>query len=216
MQNNIGQVRLVWDWPGSIRRNEIGFGQIKQMVLSSNDTTPCQLNLFLYSFLCPAKNLDLLLTEALTVADAEKFESIQKNLNIIEHFERSGIVKRNQEMVCKKWLEIRKVAARANARDEQRTLATLLFSGPSTTDEVAKDLGISVNLAQRIMRAVQSVLTTAMPEDGRYQLDTDTDSLSATLYLLKCTLGLDPTAVLSPIVGNAETIKLQEVAESAD
>ncbi len=202
MENDICQVRLVWYWPEHVRRNEIGFAQIKQLVASKSNTTAYEFNLFLYAFLCPAKNLDLFISVKLTEEDSRKFDIIQKNLNAIEIFERAGLVIEKQ--LTNQWLEIRNVAARATARDEQRSLATLLFSGPSTAEQVATDLGISVNLVQRVMQSVQSVLKTAKPEDGCYQLETGTDTLSATLYLLRCTLGIDPIAVLEPIIEFSE------------
>ncbi len=209
MDNEVGQIQLVWDWPIKVRRNEIGFAQIKQRLLSRNNSIPYQLNFFLYAFLCPAKNLDLFLTVTLTTESLKKYDSIREKLNAIEKFERTGIVDSRQENVTSKWLEIRNVAARTTARDEQRTLATLLFSGPSTAEEIATDLGISVNLVKRVLQSIQSVLKTLKPGDEYCQLDTESDSLSATLYLLRSTLGLDPVAILKPMVDKAVLCKSQ-------
>ena len=84
--------------------------------------------------------------------------------------------------------------ARKNARDEQRTLATLLFSGPSSAEEVATDLGMTANLASRMLRVLGPVVE--QTEQGRFVLRTDTDTLAVVLHLLRSTLGLDPILVL--------------------
>jgi hypothetical protein len=92
------------------------------------------------------------------------------------------------------YLAARNVVARKSARDEQRTLATLIFSGPSTTEQIAEDLGISENLAGRILRVLGAVVEGQA--SGRFALRAGTDTLAVVLQLIRSTLGLDPIRVL--------------------
>ena len=100
------------------------------------------------------------------------------------------------------YLAARNVATRKSARDEQRALATLLFSGPSTAEQLAEDLGISKNLAERILRVLGAVIEERA--SGRFALRADTDTLAVVLQLLRGTLGLDPIRVLRRRIRSSE------------
>jgi len=190
-------IRLVMNWDelgetAGLRRNEAGFGSIKTLAEKASSDQPLVINAFLYAFLCPAKNFDLFLNEDLdTVAD--DVGSIWTKLNLLEDFERDGNAISDPDLQ-RLYVAARNKLARKNARDEQRTLATLLFSGPSSTDQVAADLGISENLASRMFRVLGPVVE--QTEQGRYALRTDTDTLAVVLHLLRSTIGLDPIPVL--------------------
>lgn len=190
-------VSLVLDWsePGEsadLRRNTAGFSKIKELAESAGSENPLVINAFLYAFLCPAKNLDLFLAENVDAISSDVV-SIETKMRALEAFERDATALPT-EGLRKTYLAARNIAACKSARDEQRTLATLLFSGPSTAEQIAEDLGISENLAGRTLRVLGSVAEEQTP--GRFALRTDTDTLAVVLQLLRSTLGLDPIRVL--------------------
>ncbi|MGI9511221.1 MAG: hypothetical protein ACR2QJ_17925 [Geminicoccaceae bacterium] len=190
-------VNLVLGWDGlgasaGLRRNDTGFGTVKSMAEEANADNPLLLNAFLYAFLCPAKNFDLFLSEN-TGAIAGDIKAISAKMDLLSDFERDA---RNWPPTSLRegYLALRKVIARGTARDERRTLATLLFSGPSTSAQVAEDLGINTGLAERILRALAPVVE--RHDDEAYALRTDTDTLAAVLHLLGSTIGVDPLSIL--------------------
>ncbi len=190
-------IALVLDWDGlgesaGLRRNEAGFGTVKSMAERASVDNPLVLNAFLYAFLCPAKNFDLFLTES-TAAISSDIQEISAKIESLSEFERDA-VDQPPAGLRETYLVLRNVVARRTARDERRTLATLLFSGPSTSAQIANDLGIGPGLAERVLRALAPVLER---HDGdAYALRTDTDTLAAVLHLLRSTLGVDPLGVL--------------------
>jgi len=192
-------VSLVMGWsaPGSgkeLRRNTAGFSAIKERVAKSNDGNPLEINAFLYAFLVSAKNLDLFL-RVNSESIKEDLKQIREKMAALECLEREGS-NPNNDLLLSTYKSIRPVAARPSARDEQRTLAMLLFSGPSTAEQIKEDLDIDKNLAERILRAL-SVLVVQTEEDPNiFVLRSDTNSLAVTLYLLQYTLGIDPLRVL--------------------
>jgi hypothetical protein len=190
-------VSLVLNWhdldeSAGLRRNTAGFGTIKSLAEQANSENPLVINAFLYAFLCSAKNFDLFLKENVDVISSD-VASIEKKMKSLAAFEREATSLREAGL-RKIYLAARNIAARKSARDEQRTLATLLFSGPSTAKEIAQDLDISENLAGRILRVLGSVVEEQDP--GRFTLRADTDTLAVVLQLLRSTLGLDPIRVL--------------------
>lgn len=198
MQNTTGEtIELVLGWDdlgetAGIRRNQSGFSRIKTLAAVTNPGTPFKLNAFLYIFFGSAKNLDLVWIGN-TKSISCKISKITKKMAQISDFEREAKGKPSDEPM-KTYLALRKVVARRTARDERRTLATLLFSGPSTAKQVAADLGISTNLVERVFRALEPVLQRL--DDKQVQLRDDSDNLAAVLHLLRSTMGVDPLAVL--------------------
>lgn len=196
-----GEIELTLGWTNlgdaaHLRRNEVGLEGLKTLAVNAGADQPFKLNAFLYAFLCPAKNLDLFLTEN-TDAIASGVGEISDKMKVLDGFERDAMTQPDEALVSR-YLALRRVIARTSARDEQRTLAALLFSGPGTAQQVADDLGISENLAARMLRALGPVL---QETDGRFLICNDTDSLAVVLYLLRSTLGVDPITVLRRRVG---------------
>lgn len=191
------QVNLVLDWhdlhesPG-LRRNTAGFDTIKSLAEQANRDKRLVINAFLYAFLCPAKNFDLFLKEN-TDEISSDIATIEKKMKSLADFEREATSLRETGLESI-YLAARNVVARKSARDEQRTLATLIFSGPSTTEQIAEDLGISENLAGRILRVLGAVVEEQA--SGRFALRAGTDTLAVVLQLIQSTLGLDPIRVL--------------------
>lgn len=186
---------LGWDDLGAtagLRRNQAGFSKIKEFAETATEADPLVINAFLYAFLCPAKNFDLFLREDLEAISGD-VRQISRKMAQLTEFEREARALMGSPL-RELYLALRNVVARHSARDERRTLATLLFSGPSSVDEIAMDLGISCNLAGRAVRTLAAVLVD--PGAKKLALKPDTDSLAVILHLLRGTIGSDPLAVL--------------------
>ena len=190
-------IKLVLDWrdlgeTAGLRRNTVGFSTIKRLAKDATSAEPLVINAFLYAFLCPAKNLDLFLIENLD-AISDDLTSIEEKMRLLGGFERdaTGLPDPGLRDL---YLAARNMVARRSARDEQRTLATLLFSGPSTVEQIAHDLGIGENLAGRVLRVLGPVVEEQ--GTGMFVLRSDTDTLAVVLRLLRSTLGLNPVRVL--------------------
>ena len=185
---------LGWDDVGDtaeFRRNSTAFGVIKALAAEASREKPLRLNAFFYAYLCPAKNFDLFLEENVDEITSD-IADIESKMGHLEAFEREA--EAIDKTLRKTYLAVRHVAARANARDEQRTMAVLLFNGFSTADQLAMELGISENLAERCCRALHPVITE--DDKGRFALKNDNETLASVLYLVRATLGLDPVSVL--------------------
>lgn len=190
-------IALVLGWNGlgetaGLRRNSVGFDKIKELAEKASSDNPLVMNAFLYAFVCPAKNFDLFLRENIDEISGD-ITSIAGKMDALEAFERNATSLRDAAL-CETYLAARDVAARRSARDERRTLATLLFSGPSTAEQIAQDLGIGEGLAARILRALALVIEEK--EAGAFTLRSDTGTLAVVLYLLRSTLGVRPVYVL--------------------
>ncbi len=202
-----GAVRLslTWDDGPEIRflaRERIDFAQLQEKLVGvarQNGRLP--LNMFFYAGICPAKNLDLIIDEDFSGVD-HVIDEVQAGMRQLERFER-GHGRLRDHRLRSIYLGLRRAAARGTARDERRALASLLFRGPSTTRQIASDLSIHDCQAVRVLEALGDALDRRpAPDQGDpsneevWSLRTDSPTLAAVLYLLRCTLGLDPIAVL--------------------
>lgn len=190
-------IALVLGWVGlgdtaGLRRNDAGFLTIKEMAQRATADNPLKLNAFLYAVLCPANNLDLFLNEDVA-SIALDLKQISSKMQALTEFERDAGTWPSAAL-RETYLALRRVVARRTARDERRTLATLLFSGPSTTQQVSDELGISCGLVERVFLALAPVVERQI--DHTYVLRSDTDTLAVVLHLLRSTLGVDPIGVL--------------------
>ena len=190
-------VELVLHWrhldgSAGLRRNSTGFRDVKTLAEQATRERPLAINAFLYAFLCSAKNLDLFLKENVE-AIARELAGIEEKMKVLESFEREARPLPDPGLL-KIYLSARNWVARKAARDERRTLATLLFSGPSTAEQIARDLGISEDLASRNLRVLATLVEEQEP--GVFALHSDADTLAVVLQLLRSTLGLDPIRVL--------------------
>ena len=150
-------VELVMDWHGltetaALRRTTTGFSTIKELVAKADGDQPIKINAFLYASLCSAKNFDLFLKDDVD-AISDDLDDIDRKMGLLENFEREAIPTGSPKLK-ETYLAVRPLAIRRSARDEQRTLAILLFNGPSTTEQIASELGISSNLAERAGRSL--------------------------------------------------------------
>jgi hypothetical protein len=182
------------------RRRAGGFGPLKDFLACA--LTPelgareieCRFDAFAYAFLSSAKNMDLLLpVNANAVLPPSEFAGelrrLSANLRRLSVFERTG-KRPGDAVMTKRYLATRRILSRASARDERRVLATLFVSGPSTAREISDDLGISQNLAARILGLLGESGCVSARSGNRYAIDHDHRSLAVAYYLVRETLGL--------------------------
>ena len=149
----------------------------------------CYINVFAYSFLKGAKNFDLLLPfdkkqNKEFIKTYKKWSEIIRNL---EDFERYG--QNISEELTEQYLALRKVVSRASVRDEIRTLATLLISGPSTLEQVSEDLGLNYTLGQRTVSLFENIGVVKKLELEIWMIATE--ALPVVIFCLRETIGLD-------------------------
>ena len=176
------------------RKSTTGFKPIKQFVaaLANNSETrtlDCYIDVFAYSFLKGAKNFDLLL-----LFDRDKnrefIETYKKCLDkvaMLENFERFGQCINDD--LQNQYLALRKIISRVTARDEIRTLATLLVSGPSTLKEVSEDLGLNYTLSQRTIGVFKDIEVLEERDKQKYAIATE--ALPVVIFCLRETIGID-------------------------
>ncbi len=151
----------------------------------------CRIDAFAYSFLKGAKNLDFVLPchREENKEFIEQLDQWNRRLTALADFERFG--RRStplpQEQVDA-YLAMRTIFTRASARDEIRTLATLLLSGPSTLKEVKEDLGLNYPLGQRTLAAF-AALEVVEQQGDRYAINAK--KLPLVVFFLREVIGLD-------------------------
>jgi hypothetical protein len=185
-----------------LRRRKHGFSTINQFtaaVLNIIDKLEafkgCRIDIFAFVFLKYAKNYDLFM-----VPPADNMRSMQKvvrgwqsAVQALEDFERLGKeLKPPYSGLKDVYLKLRAVVSRPSARDEQRTLAVLLTSGPSTLEEISLDLGLNYSLNRRIMTALAATGAIEVREGEQEPRYTVKESaLPVVLFLTRETIGLD-------------------------
>ena len=187
---------------GLFRRRANDFSRIKTFMGTLHEvvrahpelgTIHCEIDAFAYAFLQGAKNFDFLLPESRnqTGLFRQKSRQWRRDIVALERFERDGRPLGARYETA--YLDLRRIVARKSARDERRTLATLLVSGPSTLDEVKTDLGLSYDLAGRILTTLQSIDVLVCPAE-RYRITLD--ALPRVVFCLREVMGFDLLAVL--------------------
>ena len=176
------------------RKSTTGFKPIKQFVAALTNNSDkrnldCYINVFAYSFLKGAKNFDLLLS--FDRNENEEFIKTFKNwsdkITKLENFERFG--KCINPDLKDRYLALRKIISRPSARDEIRTLATLLVSGPSTLKEVSEDLGLNYTLSQRTIGVFEDIEVVEKRDKEKYAIAAE--ALPVVIFCLRETIGLD-------------------------
>lgn len=187
------------------RRRTEDFSAIKKFVRASETIIDASLqpifyemDVFSYAFLKGAKNLDAILRETSKVMNPfrEILPQWQAEIKSLEDFEREGIMPKTST-VADKYLELRRIIAPGSARDERRTLATLLISGPSTAEEIAKDLGMSYGLSERMLPLFEQInIVQGRDEQGTYRYVLTTEALPRVLFCVRETVGIDFVEIL--------------------
>jgi hypothetical protein len=120
----------------------------------------CRMDVFAYAFLKSGKNLDFILPRR--KGGNDDFGNVSKawieTIGALERFERTGEpLPSGHAVTGESYLAVREIISRPSARDELRTLAVLLTSGPSALAEIGEDLGLNYSLGQRTVAAYEGV-----------------------------------------------------------
>ena len=175
-----------------MKRRVDGFNDIKQHIAKARDGE-IHLHAFTYAFLRKAKNIDLYV-EADDKRVQQKLYCINRSVQALEALERDGAHLKAEHASLKPiYLALRRVVARAGARDERRALVHLLMNGPCTDADLAADLVLSENLAIRIRKALQPGLG---DPDGQGHYGISDAALPVVVFLVRETTGIDPLSSL--------------------
>jgi len=184
------------------RRGEAGVDPIKRFVhalLNNNDESSlvCRIDYFTYTFLKGAKNFDFFFPavkeDSLTEMEPLFGKAgIHARMESLQDFELTGVATLDDD-TRQTYLEARPLAQRESARDEWRSLAVLLYSGPSTLDSISRDLGLGYTLSDRLLVPFRNC--GLLRRDGNlYCLETMPSKMAVTLAMLRAVLGLYPLA----------------------
>ncbi len=194
------------------RRKVKGFDDIKKFVASLMSIVTkedigdvyCLMDVFSYAFLKGAKNFDFQLPEIKDsvpegIVRSDLFREYEekwreKILPVLEDFERIGKPFPNgfseQFKIDKEdYLGLRAILSRGSARDERRSLATLLVSGPSTMKEISEDLGLNYTLGNRILGIFVDIGIVKIQDNDKYIISFD--KLPLVVFFLREIMGLD-------------------------
>ena len=151
----------------------------------------CRIDAFAYSFLKGAKNFDFILPcykkdNETFINNMNKWDRFFIDLTRFERLgERSPSLTRDN---ADDYLAMRRIFTRTSARDEIRTIATLLLSGPSTLEELSEDLGLNYTLGQRTLASFENPNVVALQED-KYRIHLE--KLPQVVFFLREVIGLD-------------------------
>ena len=178
-----------------LRKSTKGFKPIKQFVgvlttLTNNKEFICYIDVFAYSFLKGAKNFDLLLLfeKKHNQEFIHTYNHWSEIFGNLEKFERFGQKNISDEQK-KQYLALREIVSRPSVRDEIRTLATLLISGPSTLEQVTEDLGLNYTLGQRTVGVFENIGVVKQRRKRIYAIEKE--ALPVVIFCLRETIGLD-------------------------
>lgn len=184
------------------RRRAGGFGDIKRFVaeLANLDLTlEIEIDVFAYTFLCGAKNLDLVIPlSAQRHGNPSHYLTVEsewrKKLRALERYE--GYGEPLPDVDRERYLGLRRIIARPGTRDEFRALATLMVSGPSTNLEISEDLGMRYNLSARILPSLESagILQMRADLDNRYALRVE--ALPCVVFMMSEVGGVELLSIL--------------------
>lgn len=185
-----------------LRRRKGGFSAINKftaavlhVMATLEKFQGCRIDIFAFAFLKYAKNYDLFMvpSPANMRSVQEVVSEWQGAVQALEDFERLGAALEPSYSDLKDvYLKLRAAVSRPSARDEQRTLAILLASGPSTLEEISLDLGLNYSLNRRIMSALAATGAIEVREgeqEPRYVVTVT--ALPVVLFLMRETIGLD-------------------------
>ena len=136
-----------------IKRRKDGFDAIKRR-LAEPGSGDLHLHAFTYAFLRKAKNVDLYV-DVDDTRIGERLRELRCCLKALEEFERDGVeLTGRHSSLGPIYLDLRRVFARAGARDERRAMVHLLMNGPCSDADLVEDLALSLDLAARVRKAL--------------------------------------------------------------
>ena len=180
------------------RKSTPGFQPIKRFIatLLSLETQPlkqsiveCHIDAFAYGFLKGAKNFDLLMPYHPKPDDLlhQKYQDWSTQIAQLETYERTG--QPIDPALADQYKALRPILARPSNRDELRTLASLLISGPSSLEMIKNDLGLNFDLGQRTLSVFEPCGVVERRDNGLYAINTS--ALPLVIFGLREVLGLD-------------------------
>jgi len=186
------------------RKEANGFNKIKEFISSllsididGIDEILIYVDVFTYNFVKCAKNFDLFIPETKETkyinccknAFRNKQLEWKNEIETLETFELEGKGSLTKDLKDI-YLNFRKIILRRSARDEIRTLYSLLLSGPSTLNEISNDLGLDNTLSQRIVAAFENTkLIDKQIQTEKYYIQTKV--IPMILFGLREILGID-------------------------
>ncbi len=196
-----GEDRVIYGLDLLFRRRVTGFGPLRKFVaalasLQTSATISCRVDGFAFAFLKGAKNFDFILPEVEKGPFRDGLPDLFRQLQVLEHFERSGTPLSSEIGFTRKtYLGMRDILTRKSARDERASLATLLVSGPSTIDEISKDLGLDYTLPQRFLGVFSQLGVLERRAGKRFAIAMD--HLALVVFFLREINGLDLLSILA-------------------
>ena len=152
----------------------------------------CHIDVFAYAFLSGAKNFDFFLRND-GVREGPFWNALSDiacTIHDLEAFERLGQpLPAGSSVTREHYLALRKIISRPSARDERRSLATLLISGPSTMDDVGRDLGLGYTLSQRTLGVFHDIDVVEKRNDEVFAITRP--ALAMVVFVLRETMGID-------------------------
>ncbi len=191
------------------RRNVNGFDDIKKFVASLMSIVSkeedigdvyCLIDVFSYAFLKGAKNFDFQLPEIKDnfpedIVGSDLYREYEEKwggeiLPALENFERLGIpLPEGLNIEKEEYLGLRGILSRVSARDERRSLATLLVNGPSIMEEISEDLNLNYTLGNRILGVFADIGIVKVQANDKYIISQD--KLPLVVFFLREIMGLD-------------------------
>lgn len=168
----------------------------------------CDVDLFAYAFLAGTRNFDLLmpLFQSNGIALSQILSDCQSALKSLEDFERTGTLPtKMSELDAQQYLSIRRTVARPFAQQELQILCALLVSGPSTVNELTRELGIDRAQIHQTLHLYESIkiLThwgEAPGNDAQPTFVIDKVALPLVMFCIKEILGLNLMGNLAALV----------------
>ena len=192
------------------RKNVHAFQPIKRFIgaLSSLPPHPdlgpirCHLDVFAYTFLKGAKNMDLLLplADPLSPAFTATYERWCTTMDALGDLERLGdpLPPAIKDLNAS-YLGLRHIVTRPSAQDERRALVSLLVSGPSTLAQISSDLGLNYTLGQRTLGVYTAIgIVSQRPNSDQFIINEATIPL--VVFCIREILGLDLLSLLPPLL----------------
>ena len=180
------------------KRRIAGFDAIKERIAKAQEED-IHLHAFTYAFLRKAKNVDLYADPDDTQI-RQWLDDLRKSLAALEEFERDGVeLTGPHSPLGPIYLELRRVFARASARDERRAMVHLLMNGPCSDADLAEDLSLSTNLAVRVRKALTPAIV-PWGADNRYWISDA--ALPIVVFLVRESIGIDLLEGLENRIGN--------------
>lgn len=201
------------------RRTQGGFDSVIRFVEALADmpeipyaSVPllCDVDLFAYTFLAETRHFERLLPlmQHSGTPLVQTLNDCQLAMQSLETFERTGTLPaRMDELDAQRYLALRRAVMQPVAHDELKVLSALAISGPSKTDNLARELMLDKKKTYQILEQFKSIgiVSSRQGRPGQHAAETTFSiskvSIPLVMFVLKETLGLDLMSDLLDLVG---------------